>query len=265
MSHPKDVDEIENMSVEELSRHIFADFKRKPEGRRDYRGMLRGWMPQGRSTSFVEEKWEEAWFLLVDLGLIRQTPDAIARRAYDDFHLTARGKKSRYHELAFDEPNRELEKLQKRLDAPLDPVIQSYLREALNTVRDGHLLSCQFSLGVVAERVARVVAAWLKPLGCAEKLISKVSERTNAEDVIDAVIAGLKEFKGERAEFAEVTGSMLEALESLAQTYRRGRNEIAHPNPHEPPDPNEEFLRILAFNLLHTYVPQLYKLLALEI
>lgn len=242
--------ELDTISVDQLSRHIFK-FLKWMQGDKSYPSVF-GSIVVGAPSPLGKKRFDDAWFRLVDRGLIRWEEGPNARHHY---MLTERGESSRYGEGTVEDPEPSIAAVEGAIGKALDPVIKQYLQEAIATFHDGRLLASQFCIGAVAERVTFLVRDWIT-----DKIQdgAKLAKKTKVGEIIDGLTAGLTELKKARPDIAELA-DLLDCVEHFAHAYRRSRNDVGHPT--EVRDVNEDELAVLLTAMQRRYLPCAYKVL----
>jgi hypothetical protein len=248
-------DEMHQISVDQLARRIFKQIKVR--GRHNYSGVWSELIGQSLGLE-AENKYDDAWFRLVDRNLIRWSEGTDSQRA--DYRLTERGKISRIDEGLIQDAEPSIGVVESTIRQSLDPVVKQYLREAIATFQDGRLLAAQFCLGAVAERVAFLLRDWIAGKTQAN---AKVLKAGSVSEVINRLIGALDELKKARADWEGPIADLLGCLESCAHVYRRSRNEIGHPT--EVRDVNEDELAMMITAMQRRYLGCVYAVLALAV
>jgi hypothetical protein len=252
------LDDMRRMSIDQIARRMFAVAKQHGAGVRSsfsFRTIWEAVVP-GNLNGELEMKGEDAFYRLVDRNLVRWTEGTQA--SFANYALTERGRSSHFADGAVDDPEPFVADVERKIEGPLDPVAREYLREAVAAYHDGRLLSAQFCLGAVAERVAFLVRDWiadLTPEG--ERLKKKVL----VGQVVSALPAALVELRKARPDWESPIEEFADCLESCAGVYRRTRNEVGHPTEVRLIDDDEIAMMMSAMRRL--YLPAAYRLIAL--
>jgi hypothetical protein len=253
-------DDVMRMSVDQIARQIFALAKHYGSGvppgafafRMIYENLIAGLLsPQ------LEAKVEDAFFRLMDRNLVRwhEGNNAI----FANYSLTERGRSSHFADGKIDDPDPLVGDIERKIGCPLDAVAKEYLRESVAAFHDGRLLSSQFCLGAVAERVAFLVRDWIVDLIPAG---NKLRRLTLVGQVVSGLPTALAELHKARAEWASQIDEFADCLESCAGIYRRTRNEVGHPTEVRLIDEDEVAMMMSAMRRL--YIPAAYRLLVLS-
>jgi hypothetical protein len=246
---------MNQISVDQLARLIFKQIKAR--GLHNYTSVWSELIGQALGKE-AENKYDDAWFRLVDRNLIRWSEGPDSQRAY--YRLTERGKISRIEEGLIQDAEPSIGVVESTIRQSLDPVVKQYLREAIATFQDGRLLAAQFCLGAVAERLAFLLKDWMAGKTPAD---AKVSKATIVSDLINRLIDALEELKKTTPAWAGPIGDLLGCLESCAHVYRTTRNEIGHPT--EVRDVNEDELAMMITAMQRRYLVCVYAVLALAV
>lgn len=258
MSGRLSADELMRMSVDQIARRMFAVARHFGGGVRSSFSFRTVWeaVVAGNLSPQLEMKAEDAFFRLVDRNLLRWTDGTPA--SFANYALTERGRASHFAEGSVDDPEPFIADVERKIGAPLDPVAKEYLREAVAAYHDGRLLSAQFCLGAVAERVAFLVRDWVADLiPGGERLKKKVL----VGQVVSALPAALSELQKARPEWEGPIQEFADCLESCAGVYRRTRNEVGHPTEVRLIDDDEIAMMMSAMRRL--YLPAAYRLIVL--
>lgn len=248
-------DDIQRMSVDQLSRRLFqvAQHLRHFNYIDLWARLVAGRVPNGP----LETKVDDAFFRLVERHLVRWSEGPQATAAH--YVLTERGRTSRFGDGAIDDPEPFIAEIQTRIGSPLDPVLRQYLEESVACFHYDRLLSSQFSLGAVAERVAFMVRDW------AVELVQDGDKLNRLElvgHVVTALPKALEQIKKGRPDWSPQVEAFSDCLESCAGVYRRTRNEVGHPTVVREID--EEELTVMLKAMRSRYLPAAYDLLKLR-
>ncbi len=247
-------------SIDRLSRQMFKAFVEGHSGSRTcgacYHRATGNHLP---SREPDRQPIADAWFRLVDRGLIR--PHAGVDLDSAGFMLTEKGRASRYHEGALDDPQPEIDHLRRTVGHAVDSIVECYLTEALKAQQAEHLISALIMVGIAGEQVTIVLAGWLAQR--VQRSAAALSNPRSAEHRIEACIAAVEELRI-AARKAQQQAPDLElvrvGLGTLAEAYRLTRNELAHPQ--APPALSESHVELMLLSLLRDYLPAIYRLMA---
>jgi len=247
------------MSIDQIARQMFAIAKHfgsdygSPFNVQAIRARLIA-VPLSRE---LETKVQDAFFRLVDRNLVRWSEGSQATAAH--YVLTERGRSSQFADGTIDDPDPVIGDVESRIARPLDPVAKQYLRESVAAFHDGRLLSAQFCLGAVAERIAFLVRDWVVDLTPAGEKLKKVEF---VGQVVSGLPIALLELSKGRTDWAEQIDEFTECLEACAGVYRRTRNDVGHPTAVRQIDEDEVATMMSAMRRL--YIPAAYGLLVLS-
>lgn len=248
-------DDVHRMTVDQISRRIFSLLPHL--GDHFSQPLVRQRLFIGSLGPDLDRKVVDAFFRLQDRNLIRWWGGDSSVTA--NYMLTERGRSSRFGDGVIDDPEPFVGDVEARIAMPLDPVIKQYLTEAVTTFHYGRLLSAQFCLGAVAERVAFLVRDWLAPLVPSGKKLESIEL---VGQVVAALPKVLADVKKERADWERQIDAFTDLLESCASVYRRSRNELGHPT--EVRSVDEEETSVMMSAMRTRYIPAAYALLALQ-
>ena len=260
MAKPPKLDAVKlaKTSVDQLSRQIFGYIRHAIPGPRatfSFRDVQTR-LVEGAIANEDGERYEDAWFRLVDRNLIR----FVEGRSYlDHYTLSERGRASTYHDGVIDEPDPTVAALEMSIGCALDPTAKQYLREAIATFRDRHLLASQFCVGAVSERIVFMLRDWIDGKAASVAKITKVNK---VGEIIDALTTGFEELRKVRADLPEIA-DLLGCIEHFAHAYRRSRNEVGHPS--EVREVNEDELALMLTAMQRRYVPTAYRVFSLQL
>jgi hypothetical protein len=261
-------EEKDNIALEQLARLIFADMKRKAmppyfnvnnDSLRPFIGYQGAHFPNDPNQVRRVERYNAALEILLDRGLLRWTGGDLWNFRDVAFQITTRGRRSDFDKGWVAPPEPAIGKLKSALtsSATLDIILEAYLSEAVGALYADRLLSVELNVGIVAERAARILCdQWLG------NRVTQTKPGQNAYDLIQACRNGLAEIQ------SAFTGADLESIRDMASVvdelghiFRRTRNEAAHPD--QPRVPDETTVGLQVATLLQTYVPMLYRVLAI--
>lgn len=261
-------EEKDNIATEQLARLIFAEMKQKAgppkfDVSNDLVVLFTGhpgpYAPNPPKQSRRFERYNEAQEILLDRGFIRWIGGALWDFSNVQFQITTRGRHCDFDKgwVAPAEPAIARLKSGLMASATLDNILEAYLSEAVGALYADRPLSVELNAGIVAERVARILwEQWLS------HRVSHTKPGQNAYDLIQACRKGLAEIQGEftGAELDSIR-DMASAVDELGHIFRRTRNNAAHPD--QPRVPDETTIALQVATLLQTYVPMLYRVLAI--
>jgi hypothetical protein len=259
------VEQRKQIAVDQLARLLFARFKRFASSTSgsppfytynygDERGaFLKG---AGADSALLQRKFNDAWESLVERGVIRW----IANRFYVDgvFQLTARGRASAIDKDWIDPADVELARIEQRIGAPVDPVVAAYLREAIASFYAERYLATMTCVGVAAERVAALLAGWLRSRS---RSLPAAGDRPAPPALIEACRQALSELAAPPGA-ADSLAQMAGALTTLAHAYGATRDRAGEPVT-PPADWDTAAVAAQLSALVHSYVPALYAILRL--
>lgn len=246
---------IATITIDQLARECFRYFRENGRPGEVSRYLDFNTVADALAGGRSSQKFEDAWFRLVDRGLIRWRSGGDYSQWY---MLTERGRTSRFHELAIDGPDEELARLVSKT-GPLDAVLDAYLAEAIRALRVDLVFSAQLALGIAAEQVAYLLQAWLLSRSNSKKL----AHPPNAAALIDECIVELEAVRKTRSGTPDEQAirDMAEHMELLADVFRLSRNGVAHPK--VVPEHSADSVATQLGAVLRTYVPALYEVLRL--
>ena len=261
-------EEKDNIAIDQLARLIFADMKQKAmppyfnvnnDSLAPFTGYQGPHFPNEPKQVRRLERYNEALEILLDRGLLRWTSGALWNIRDVTFQITTRGRRSDFDKGWVAPPEPAIAKLKSALtaSATLDAILEAYLSEAVGALYAERFLSVELNVGIVAERVARIL--WEQWLG---HRVKQTKPGQNAYDLIQACRSGLAEIQGtfSGTELDSIR-DMASVVDELGHIFRRTRNGAAHPE--EPRVPDETTVALQVATLLQTYVPMLYRVLAI--
>jgi hypothetical protein len=252
------IEDVQRASVDQIARRMFAVAKyrgSRPASSFNF-GDVWGSVIEGTLSPELQVKARDAFYRLVDRNLVRWDEGESAEKAY--YTLTERGRSSRFDEGVLDDPEPFIGDVEGRIGRSLDPVAKEYLREAVAAYHDGRLLSAQFCLGAVAERLAFLARDWLAHM-IADG--GKLKKKDMVGQVVSALPAALLELRKNRPEWTNQIDALGDCLASCADVYRRTRNEVGHPTQVREIDEDEVAMMMSAMRRL--YIPAVYGLVVL--
>jgi hypothetical protein len=248
--------DLHAISTEQLARTIFQQIKRRGLVTFSHQDFWQA-MVEGPVAKNDENKYLDAWFRLVDRGLIRwrEGPSALAHHS-----LTELGKTSRFDEGVVDDPEPSVNALETAIGQRLDAVIRQYFLEAVAAYRYGRLLSAQFCIGAVAERMVFLVRDWAADKMADGKTLRK---RELVGEVITHTAEALVELKKVRKEWTVAIDEFISYSKLGAEVYRRSRNEVGHPAEVRMIDDYD--VALLISTMQRRFLPAAYGLLKLSL
>jgi hypothetical protein len=251
-------DDIVRMSVDQIAREVFGLAKHLGSGVGSTFGYRDIWgrLIVGSVGPDLETKVDDAFFRLVDRNLVRWFQGDMARFA--NYALTERGRSSHFADGKIDDPEPFVGEIERKIGRALDSVAKEYLRESIASFHDGRLLSAQFCLGAVAERIAFLVRDWIVDLTPSGKKLKRVEL---VGQVVTGLAVALAELRKARPDWGSQVAEFADCLESCAGVYRRSRNEVGHPTEVRMIDEDEVAMMMSAMRRL--YIPAAYRLLSL--
>ena len=264
--------QIRNMDVESLAKHVFRLLKENPYLNHSHRydfsstflGIRENLFPDAELTQYRHDhvRLLEAVVLLEKRGLVVRdfsypptVPKSLAKDLTETFdrdesqvigppdrfgvHLTSIGLKTKWDEISLlvDKPQETVDALEQKIGT-LDNIIRQYYLESLRAYQEGLYISSVLCLGVTSERAILWLAESIESYS--EQFQEEIKKKRNGsiyrltKYLSDNVIPTI--FKDDKKFAAELKNR----LNELGKIYRENRNEAGHPRNVVPNWPRED-------------------------
>ena len=253
--------QIRNMDVESLAKHVFRLLKENPYLNHPHRydfsstflGIRENLFPDAELTQYRHDhvRLLEAVVLLEKRGLVVRdfsypptVPKSLAKDLTETFdrdesqvigppdrfgvHLTSIGLKTKWDEISLlvDKPQETVDALEQKIGT-LDNIIRQYYLESLRAYQEGLYISSVLCLGVTSERAILWLAESIESYS--EQFQEEIKKKRNGsiyrltKYLSDTVIPNIF---GHDKKFV---GELQNRLNGLGNVYRENRNEAGHP------------------------------------